>query len=326
MPGPQVTIDRSTLSVVPGQRAVDSELQLEIRASRGQQHRLQLPAAAELRSVTIDGKTQPVRQSGREVVIPVRPGAQTVVLAWREAHQLGWHFETPSVDLGLASVNHAVSVQMPRDRWSLFLAGPLLGPAVLFWSALLVIGLLAFGLSRTKLTPLGMLQWTLLGIGLTQVPLSGAVPVVLWLLALGVRERLGAVESPINHNLLQIVLAFLSLVSLRLLFDAVGQGLLGHPSMQITGNDSSAFQLNWYQDRTGDIPEQATVISAPLWVYRAAMLGWALWLAFALLNWLKWGWSVLSRDGLWRRLAITPRGWRFRKARDEAESSPPAKE
>lgn len=316
VPGPQLTIDRSLLSVVPGQRAVDSELQLEIRASRGQQHRLVLPEAAELRSVTVDGNTQPVRQSGREVVIPVRPGAQAVTLAWRETRPLGWRFETPPVDLGVPSVNHAVSLQMPRDRWSLFLTGPRLGPAVLFWSMLLVVGLLAFGLGRSQLTPLGMVSWALLGIGLTQVPVNSAVLVIFWLLALGVRARMGAVEKPLNHNLLQIGLVFLSLIALSLLFDAVSQGLLGYPSMQISGNDSSAFQLNWYQDRAGNVPDQATVISAPLWVYRAVMLAWALWLAFALLGWLKWGWSVLSRDGLWRKLAINPRGWRIGKGKD----------
>jgi hypothetical protein len=33
------------------------------------------------------------------------------------------------------------------------------------------------------------------------------------------------------------------------------------------------------------------------------MLAWALWLAFALLDWLKWGWRRYSEGGLWRPLA-----------------------
>jgi len=33
----------------------------------------------------------------------------------------------------------------------------------------------------------------------------------------------------------------------------------------------------------------AWVISVPLLVYRLAMLAWALWLALALLRWLRWG-------------------------------------
>ena len=34
--------------------------------------------------------------------------------------------------------------------------------------------------------------------------------------------------------------------------------------------------------------------------YRLLMLAWALWLAFALLGWLRWGWQCLASDGLWR--------------------------
>ena len=40
------------------------------------------------------------------------------------------------------------------------------------------------------------------------------------------------------------------MVSLGMLFLAVEQGLLGSPDMQIIGNQSSAFNLNWYQDRS----------------------------------------------------------------------------
>ncbi|RMG51905.1 MAG: hypothetical protein D6717_12450, partial [Gammaproteobacteria bacterium] len=47
------------------------------------------------------------------------------------------------------------------------------------------------------------------------------------------------------------------------------------------------------------------ILSLPLWVYRVLMLGWALWLAFALLGWLRWGWEALQQGGLWR--ALPPR-------------------
>ena len=44
----------------------------------------------------------------------------------------------------------------------------------------------------------------------------------------------------------------------------------------------------------------ARVVSLPLFVYRLAMLAWALWLALAVLRWLKWGWECLNDGGLWR--------------------------
>jgi len=39
-----------------------------------------------------------------------------------------------------------------------------------------------------------------------------------------------------------------------------------------------------------------------LFVYRLAMLAWALWLAFALIRWLRRGWECFSTNGLWRKM------------------------
>ena len=52
------------------------------------------------------------------------------------------------------------------------------------------------------------------------------------------------------------------------------------------------------------------MLSAPLWLYRALMLAWALWLAFALLGWLRWGWEAFRTGGLWRPFRVLP--WRRR--------------
>jgi hypothetical protein len=42
----------------------------------------------------------------------------------------------------------------------------------------------------------------------------------------------------------------------------------------------------------------------PLFVYRLAMLAWALWLAHALLGWLRFGWDAFGTGGFWRRGAL----------------------
>jgi hypothetical protein len=60
-------------------------------------------------------------------------------------------------------------------------------------------------------------------------------------------------------------------------------------------------ELRWYADRVSAEPPNASVLSVPILVYRLLMLGWALWLAFAILRWLRWGWSCFATDGLWRR-------------------------
>ena len=70
------------------------------------------------------------------------PGRQDVSLAWRQNDGMRLLFRTPEVNLGAASVNTRASIAMPADRWTLWLWGPRLGPAVLFWS-LLTVSLLA---------------------------------------------------------------------------------------------------------------------------------------------------------------------------------------
>jgi hypothetical protein len=99
-----------------------------------------------------------------------------------------------------------------------------------------------------------------------------------------------------------MALVGLTIVAVLALFYAIRQGLLGHPDMQIAGNGSTSMLLRWYQDRTDTTLPQAWVFSAPLIVYRLLMLAWALWLAFALLRWLRWGWECVSTNGLWRRI------------------------
>ncbi len=68
------------------------------------------------------------------------------------------------------------------------------------------------------------------------------------------------------------------------LFGAVQDGLLGYPDMQVAGNQSSAYDLKWYQDRADASLPTAWILSVPLMAYRVLMLLWSLWLAFALLT------------------------------------------
>jgi len=119
-----------------------------LRSSRDGQHIIKLPDDAVLQSVTINGVVQPIRQDGRSVAIPLVPGSQSVVLSWRQTSGLLSSWTTPEVDLGAPSANADLEVQVSNDRWVLFLSGPRMGPAVLFWSYLLVLMLLSIGLGR----------------------------------------------------------------------------------------------------------------------------------------------------------------------------------
>jgi hypothetical protein len=308
VPGQTLTIDGASLSEAPGLRASDSTLELTLRSSRGGQHAVTLPPAAELEWVQIDNKPQPIRLEGGKVTLPVVPGLQTVAITWREPYGISRVLRTPQVDLGTPAVNVALRIQPPADRWVLAVAGPRRGPAVLFWSLLAVVALIAAGLGRLRLTPLRGWHWMLLGVGLTQVPVPVSLVVVGWLLVLGWRRERGAALGDRAFRGLQLVIALWTPLALASLFFAIQQGLLGLPEMQVRGNGSSASELLWYQDRSAALFPRALMVSVPLLVYRAAMLSWALWLAFALLGWLRWGWTCFGEGGLWRSRRRRPAG------------------
>ena len=302
--GRTLTIDMSSLSLKPGQRATDADLSFEVRSSQGVQHLVSLPTGSDLQSVMIDGRSQPIRQENGVVTLPLDPGEHQVRLMWRSADGISALFKTPAVDLGAPSVNASVQMEMPRSRWVLLTGGPSLGPAVMFWGLLIVIVGVALGLGRTGRTPLKTRHWLLLGVGLSQIPVYLSIIVVGWLFALDARGRLKADLLKWRFNLMQAGLALLTLVALGLLFYAVKQGLLGLPDMQIAGNGSRGYLLKWFEDRAGTVPQDAWVLSVPLTVYRVLMLAWALWIAFALLRWLRWSWDAFSSGGYWRSIVI----------------------
>ncbi|MDO9240442.1 MAG: hypothetical protein Q7U30_10535, partial [Methylicorpusculum sp.] len=304
--GQTVTIESSRLSTQPGQRSRQVDLQLTINSSLGTQHTLKLPLDVELESVIIQGSSQPVRAKDGLVTLPLSPGKQSISLRWQEPESLSFRMDTSKVDLGLPSVNADLQVILGQDRWILYTLGPKFGPAVLLWGVLIVLVGLAMGLGKIALTPIKHWQWLLLLIGLSQVSILSGLIVVLWLIALGAKAQYPESSSRF-FNALQVGLGALTLISLSILFIAVEQGLLGAPDMQIIGNQSSAYSLKWYQDRSDAQLPIATVFSVPLIVYRILMLAWSLWLAVSLLNWLKWGWNCFSKGGVWKKAPVKPK-------------------
>ena len=208
------------------------------------------------------------------------------------------------MNLGTDSVNHKIQVNLGQDRWVLFVSGPRLGPAVLFWGVLIVLALLAYGLGKVKTIPLKGWQWFLLAVGFSQAELMTALVVVAWLFLLAWRQTLPKTTEDGPFNLVQIVIGVVTLFALTALFHAVSQGLLGYPDMQVEGNMSDAYHLNWFSDYAPATLPTASILSVPLYIYRALMLLWSLWLAFTLLGLLRWAWQSFSADGIWRKISL----------------------
>ncbi len=300
VPGNTLVFDSVTVSVAQGTRSRTSTLTLNYRSSRGEQHVIRLPADADVTRVTIDGRTESLRATDGELALDILPGEHRVEVEWRQEGDIGAVSRLPAIDLGAAASNISLQQTLPDSRWLLATNGPRLGPAVLYWSELAFMVLLALVLGRIDWTPLSTWQWLLLGLGFSTFNWPVLVLVAAWLIAVGARDRLRIDMSWWRYNLLQVGLVLLTVAALGAIVVSLPMGLLGTPDMHVTGNGSWHNELRWFADRTDSMLPAATAITAPMWIYKVLILAWALWLSFALLKWLPWTWACFSRQGYFR--------------------------
>ncbi|MBB5207783.1 hypothetical protein [Chiayiivirga flava] len=304
--GASVAIEDVSLDVEIGQEARSSSLTFTLRATRAGQHMLQLPADAELLGFAIDGAEQPLLLDAGRLTLPLRTAPQRVSIRWRDAVPSSARVSTPDVALGASAANIALHLQLPQDRWLLFTSGPRVGPAVLFWSGLAAMLLVAFVLARIGGTPLRLHDWLLLGLGFSALSWWPAMLVAAWLFVIGWRAR--HPEWMARRRiamLLQVALIGATGVALLCLLLAIPYGLLSQPDMHVTGNQSWGNALRWFADRSADgVLPVASAVTLPLWCYKTAILVWSLWLASALLRWLRWTWASLNAGGFWPAKAV----------------------
>lgn len=307
--GQHMTVEECTLNhnlghVGSAQQRSETGLNLKIRSSMATRHTITLPeSGVEVRQVRIDGRDARIEQNGVELTIPLQAGMQLIEISWSSRHEPGLVQKTPQIDLGAPAVNLDLNFALPHTRWILFTGGTGIGPAVLFWGVILVCALASIVLGRYAPTPLRWWHWFILSAGLSQAPLSALLLAGLWLILLGIRKNhANRIHNPAAFNALQLGLGILSICAMLALVTAVQHGLLGLPEMQIAGSNSSAWNLHWYQDRSAAVIPSVWVFSVPMLVYRILMLLWALWLAMALLRWMRWGWDCLSAGQIWRPL------------------------
>jgi hypothetical protein len=300
VPGNTLAFDSVSVETTLGRRSSDSQLSLQYRSTRGAQHRLVLPDNADVLSVAIDGRSESMRAIDGELSLPILPGEHSIDVSWRTDGDIGFRAESPAVELGSAAGNITLVMQVPENRWILFTGGPQLGPAVLYWSQLVALLLIAVVLGRFDVTPLRTWHWILLGLGFSTFSWIAFATVVVWLLVSGARHRWRPGQTVRFFNLMQVGFVLLTIIALSAIVTSLPAGLLGRPEMHIDGFRSFGYSLRWFADRTDSILPQASVFTAPLWLYKVLILAWALWLSFALIRWLPWVWHAFAQDGLWR--------------------------
>ena len=306
--GDSLAIDSVQLASSTGERASELVLNVHARSTRGGEHAIDLPPGSELLDAKRDNESINLAIRDGKLSLPLLLGEHDYSLRLREPQGVAARVRVPSLDLHAPVANIDLTLQLPQDRWVLWTWGPTDGPAVLYWSQLLVLLIASWLLAGYAPTPLRFSHWLLLGLGFSAFAWSAYALVVLWLILLGLRARMRTPElmGGTQFNLLQFGLAALTVLSLVVLIGAVPQGLLGLPDMHVAGNGSTASSLRWFADRSSGALPEAGVFSVPLWVYKVAMLAWALWLANALIGWLRWAFDAWTRGGYWRKPEARP--------------------
>lgn len=303
--GATKTLDQVVQVWRPGDRESQSNLRVHLSTSKGTEQRIHLPQDARVKQLMVNDQQRAVEENNPNLVVSLNPGDHWVDVSWSQSGGLSSKAETPSVALGDNYVNYSLEVKVPRDRWILFVGGPAMGPAVLFWGVLSVMVLVGIGLGRVRSLPLRSWHWVLLILGLSAGWIEAIIPVAIWFFLLEKRKSRWADKlNRVQFNTVQVLLALFSVFTILLLVGSIPNGLLGSPDMGITGNGSTLYSLNWFVDRGQDTSQSAWFISLPIWVYRAIMLVWSLWLSVYLLRWLKWGWQCYTHNGHWRSATI----------------------
>lgn len=306
--GGSLAFDNVRVHSKAGERSTETTLALTARSTRGGEHAIVLPAGAELLEASRDGEPLNLAVRNGKLGLPLLPGTHDYRVRLREPHGIATRVSTSSFALDAPTANIASELDLPQDRWVLWTWGPTTGPAVLYWSQLAVLLLVAWLLARHAPTPLRLRHWLLLGLGFSAFAWGAFALVVAWLILTGLRARWTPAERlpSTRFNLVQLGLALLTVLALAVLVAAVPKGLLGLPDMHVAGNGSDAWHLRWFADQGNGVLPAGGVLSVSLWFYKLAMLAWALWLAFALIGWLQWAFAAWTHGGYWRRREPRP--------------------
>jgi hypothetical protein len=301
--GATLAIDAVRYSVVVGKRSSNNTLNFDYRSTQGGRRIIKLPADARVSAVRFDNQPVQLRPERGELPLALSPGKHSIQLDWEESRDIGLRTRPSPVDLGSAASNITTTVELPVSRWPLFASGPGVGPAILYWGELVVFIALAWLLGRWKQSPLRFVEWLLLGLGLSTQSWWVFTFMAAWLILMRWRENWHPREhiSRLRFNVTQLLLAvFTALAIFTLVFSGIRNGLLSAPDMGVSGIGSEYGTFSWFQDQTTGVLAVPSVFSVPMWSYRLLFFMWAVWMAFALVGWLRWAFNAWKTDGLWR--------------------------
>ncbi|VAW42691.1 hypothetical protein MNBD_GAMMA01-494 [hydrothermal vent metagenome] len=284
-----------------GQRSTKVLTTIVYRATQGGNFYINLAKTADINRVAYDGVESNLTNDDGVVAVSFLPGKHKVIIDWQVNKSLNIINQTPSISLQNNYTNISQQVQIPKSRWILYGYSKGVGPAFLYWGEFLVFTLLAFFLARLPYSILKFWQWLVLGYAFGTVSWFAFGFVTIWLFFIGWKNQQPQVAKNTKSILLQWFTLFVTAIVLIVFIGAVASGLLSYPNMGVTGMNSYASNLNWFMDTSQNQLPNITIISVPIWWYKALMLLWSIWVSFALINWLKQVINGFDKNQWWRK-------------------------
>lgn len=296
--GAGVLVESSRLKL-SGEDLSECRLDLNVATAVGDSFRIALPKGANIRSLEVGSSAlPPTYDATGRLRLELQPGSNAIRVVWVGSSNGGIFRRAPRVVLSAGGVD--ATMEFPDDErgWIVAMGGAGDGPAVLWWGLVAALALLAWLLSRLPGRPLGFWSWFLLLFATSTVGDWVVWPFVVWVVAVVARRHLDPDRiSKEVFNLLQLLLAGLSVVAFLVLLSAIPVGLLGNPDSGVAGGQGS---LSWYVDRfQGELPRPWMLV-VPLLAWKALLLCWSLWLVKCLLRWVPWGWESFTMGGVWK--------------------------
>ncbi len=293
--GNVVTFDKVSSNIDIAKDMLKVNLNLNLRSSEGGFHKIKFPKTAEIESLNVNSNPYPISIKDDMLVVPVIQGINYVMVEFNINQKLETIFKSPLVDLMSPSVN--IEQKINFSRWIFYAKGPLKGSVVMFWSMLPIWFVFSIMLGYFKIYPMKSWQWFLLFLGLSQVNFVINFVIISWFIFMGLRDKYS--DKIKYKNLVQCLLAFLTIMFVVCLFVSIKSGLLGSPNMMIRGggfNDN----LFWYADASEGVIPEIMIISFSQMIYKAVMLLWSMWIALSFVKWIKWGINSYAKDGIWK--------------------------
>ena len=323
VPGESITISSVNAFHEVGSQSTSTDLELFILASQPGDIEITLPENADIESLMFGEEFQSL-PSNNVVLVPVQPGNHLYTLNWKTDRGMSLAYSPPSASLSQPAVNTSTDIQLPENRWILWLAGSSFGSTVAFWSVLVGVLLAAVVVSKIPSFALSTRDAVILAAGASLVDLKMLVVVGIWFLAIWFKSRTKEeIVRPWLYRLEQLVLTGITLLVLYVLVNTIVTALTNDPNMYIVGAKYYNDWFTWFSDEiTGEVPSP-WILSVPMWVYLVLILAWVMWLVFTLLKWMRAWWESLKTPVLW--VPINYRGM-FSKSRFGRQKQAPIAE